>query len=88
MEPVLRECRVVWNLFIKVEPAEPTVTQMQFNFLGKPPLQAKAVAVPNNQHPDHQLRIYRGSTDLALMGGQLLMHAAQNRFQKEVYPSE
>jgi hypothetical protein len=36
---------MVRNLVIKVEPAEPTVSQMQFNFLGKLPLRAKAVAV-------------------------------------------
>jgi hypothetical protein len=29
MQPVLRKCRVVWNLVIKVEPAEPTVSQVQ-----------------------------------------------------------
>jgi hypothetical protein len=88
MQPVLRKCRVVWNLVIKVEPAEPTVSQVQFNFLGKLPLRAKAVAVPNDQHPDHQLGIYRGSTDLTVIGGQLLMHAGQNRRQKAVYPPE
>jgi hypothetical protein len=40
------------DLVIKVEPAEPTVSQMQLNFLGK------------NQHPDHQFRVYRGPTSL------------------------
>src|ERR1700733_13239929 len=71
MQPVLRKCRVGWNPVVKVEPAEPTLSQVQLNFLGKLPLRAKAVAVPNYQYPDHQLGIYRGSTDLTVIGGQL-----------------
>jgi hypothetical protein len=79
---------VGWNPVVKVEPAEPTLSQVQLNFLGKLPLRAKAVAVPNYQYPDHQLGIYRGSTDLTVIGGQLDMHVVQNRRQKDVYPSE
>ena len=63
-------------------------TQMQLDFLGKLPLRAKAVAVSNNQHPDHHLRVYRGPTDLAVIGRKLLMHIVQNSCQKDVYPSE
>ena len=35
MEAILRECRMVRNLVIKFEPAEPTVSQVQLNFLGE-----------------------------------------------------
>jgi hypothetical protein len=35
MQPVLRKCRMGWNLAVKVEPAEPTLSQVQLNFLGK-----------------------------------------------------
>ena len=35
MQPVLREGRVVRNLVIEIELAEPAVCQMQFDFLGQ-----------------------------------------------------
>jgi hypothetical protein len=41
VEPVLRKCRVVWDLVIKVEPAEPAVSQMQLDILGQFALRAK-----------------------------------------------
>jgi hypothetical protein len=34
VKSVLRDCRMLRNLVIEVEPAEPTVSQMQLNFLG------------------------------------------------------
>ena len=73
VEPVLREGRVVRDLVIEVEPAEPAISQMQLDFLGQLALRAQAVAVPDNQHPDHQLRIYRRPADLAVIGLQPLV---------------
>jgi hypothetical protein len=35
MQPVLRKGRMVWNLVVEIEPAEPPIGQMQLDFLGQ-----------------------------------------------------
>jgi hypothetical protein len=35
VQPVLREGRVVRDLVVEIEPAEPAIRQMQFDFLGQ-----------------------------------------------------
>ena len=52
---------------------------MQLDFLCQPAFRTQAVAVPHNQHPDHQLRIDRGPAYLAVMGIELLMHIGKRR---------
>ena len=44
----------------------------------KPPLKADAIAIPNNQHPQHQLRINRGPADVAVERGQLIAQVSQH----------
>jgi len=53
------EHRVVRHLAIKPEPIEPAVGEIQVNLLAQPPFGTNAVAVPNQQHPDQQVRINR-----------------------------
>ncbi len=57
---------MVWNLVIEIELAEPAISKVQRHFLAQPPLMANAIAVPYQEHPDHQLGINRGSADLAV----------------------
>src|SRR5262245_55683040 len=66
-----RERRMIGNLVIELEAAEPTITEMKFDLLAQLPIKADAIAVADNEHPDHQLRIDRGSPDLAIKGRQL-----------------
>jgi len=40
-----RECRVVGHRIVEIEPAEPSVGQMQLDFLTQPPPETDAVAV-------------------------------------------
>ena len=54
MQLVRRERRVVRDLVVKVEPAEPAIRQMKLDLLGQLALRAQAVAITDNQHPDHQ----------------------------------
>ena len=46
-----RKCRVVRNLVVKIEPAEPPIRKVKRNLLAKPPLETHAVAVADDQHP-------------------------------------
>ena len=84
VQPVLRKSRVMRNLVIKVEPTKPAIRQMQLDFLRQPALRAQTVTVPNNQHPDHQFRINRWPTDLAVVGLQPLVHIGERRHHKTI----
>src|SRR6202158_6183134 len=72
-----RERRVIGHIVVEVEPAEPSVGQMQFDFLAQLPLKTDAVAVADDQHPDHQFGIDRGPANLAIKGRQLLAKLKQ-----------
>ena len=49
--PVLRERRVIGNLAIQTESAEPSVRQIEMNLLAEPPLGPDAHAIADKQHP-------------------------------------
>jgi hypothetical protein len=54
-----------WNgaePYVEIELAKPAVSKMQCHFLAQPTLMAKAVAVADKEHPDHQLGIDPGTT--------------------------
>jgi hypothetical protein len=73
-----RESRMVGNLVVKIEAAEPAVGEVQLDLLAQLPLEANAVAVTHDQHPDHQLGVDRRSADLAVERLQLLPKLGQN----------
>jgi len=54
-----RERRMIGDRVVEIEPAEPSVGQMQLNLLAQPPLKADAVTIPNDQHPQQELGINR-----------------------------
>ena len=66
-----RERRVVRHFVIKMEAAKPAISEMQLDLLAKPPLEADAVAIAHNQHPDHELGIDRRPANVAIKGRQL-----------------
>src|SRR5262245_64239992 len=74
-----RERRMIGNLVIELEAAEPTITEMKFDLFAQLPFKADAVAVADNEHPDHQLRIDRGPPDVAVERRQLLAKIDQDR---------
>ncbi len=54
---------MVGHIAIEPEAAEPPIRQIEVNLLAQAPLGANAGAVTYDQHPNHQLRINRGSTN-------------------------
>ena len=78
----------MWDLIVEIESAKPSISQMQFNFLGQPALRPQTVAVPDNQHPDHQFRINRWPANLAVIGIELLMHIGERRRHEYIDASE
>src|SRR6266516_7932104 len=69
---------MIGNLVIELEAAEPTITEMKFDLLAQLPFKADAIAVADNEHPDHQLRIDRGPPDVAVERRQLLAKVSQH----------
>src|SRR3984957_13299405 len=47
------------------------------DLLAQPPLRANAEAGADDQHPDHQLGINRGTPDLAIVGAQMRSNLGQ-----------
>jgi hypothetical protein len=74
---VLREGRVIRHLALQAQAAEPAIGQVQMHFLAEPALRANAEAIADEQHPDHQLRVDRRTSDLAVEGPQVSAHAGQ-----------
>jgi hypothetical protein len=48
---------------VSAEPAEPSVGEIEVDFLAQPPLRSDAVAVANQQHPQEKLGINRRPAD-------------------------
>ncbi|PWC56069.1 hypothetical protein TSO221_03245 [Azospirillum sp. TSO22-1] len=74
---VLGKGRVVRNVALQAEPAEPAVGEVQMHLLAQPALRADAAAVADKQHPDHQLRIDRGAPNRAVERLQMRTEAGQ-----------
>ena len=69
---VLRERRMIWHPPVEVQPSEPAIGQVQMNILTKATLGADPIAVTDEQHTDHQLRIHGRPADLGVERLQIL----------------
>jgi hypothetical protein len=63
---MVRHCR------FEAKPAEPPVGEIEPDLIAQSPLGTDRVAVADQQHPDHQLRIYRRAADLTVERLELL----------------
>jgi len=75
--PVLRECGVVRNGILQAQTAEPTMGQIQMHFLTQAAFGTDAIAVADDEHADHQLRIDGGTTCGALEISQMRAQPVQ-----------
>ena len=75
--PVLGEGRVVRNLAVQPQAAEPAVGEVEVDLLAEPALGADAEAIADQQHADQQLGIDRGTSDRAVEGSKMRPHALQ-----------
>src|SRR5271170_496034 len=83
-----RKGRMVRNLVVKIEAAEPAIGEVQLDLLTQPPLKANAVAVANDQHPDHQLGVDRWPADLAVERLKLLAELTQYPGHNRIDPAQ
>ena len=66
------------DLVVEIELAEPSVGKVQLDFLAQTALVSDAVAVSDDEHPDHQFGIDRRAADVAVKGLQLLVQIGQH----------
>src|SRR3990170_6345788 len=78
----------MWDLVFEIELAEPAICQVKLNFLGEPALGADAIAVAHDEHTDHEFRIDRGASDVAVVGLEFLVKVGQCSRHKHVDPSQ
>src|SRR5262245_34534437 len=86
--PIDRECRVVRYGVVQIEAAKPAVSEMQFDLLAQPPLEADAIAVAYDQHPNHELGVDRGPTNVAIEGRELLAHIRKQSRHDRIDPTQ
>src|SRR5439155_8116276 len=79
---------VLRDLVVEIELARPAIGQVQLDLLAQLALGADAIAVADHEHPDHQLRINRGTADLAIKGLELLVNVRQNHRHEHIEPPQ
>jgi hypothetical protein len=75
--PILREGRVIGHSPVKAEATEPAIRKVQMDLVTQPPFRTDAHHIAHDQHPQHQLRIDRGSACIAVKGLQPLANIAE-----------
>ena len=61
---------------------------MQLDLLAQPTFRADAVAVADDEHPDHQLGIDRRTADVVVMRLELLMQVGEHRCHEHVHAAQ
>ena len=57
---------MIRDIAVEPEPAEPPVPHIEVDLFAEPPLGADTEAVPDDEHPDHQLGINRWPSQRAV----------------------
>src|SRR5580704_4715265 len=68
---------MIGHLAVEAETTKPAICQIEMDFLAQASLGTDAKAIPDDQHPDHQLGIDRWSTHSAVKGSQLAPQLAK-----------
>ncbi len=72
-----RECRVIRDLVLDAQAAEPPVRHVHLHLAAQQPLRADGEHVAEDKHPDHENRINRGAAKVGVVGRQLAVHPRQ-----------
>src|ERR1700693_2479159 len=62
---------MIGNFAVKPQSTEPAIGQIEMDLLAQPTLRTNAEAVADDEHPDYQLRIDRGSSHVAIVRPQM-----------------
>jgi hypothetical protein len=75
--PIDRERRVIRHPVIEIQVAEPAIGKVKLDLLAHPAFRPDAVAVADDQHPDHELGVDRRAADRAVERLQLFAKVSQ-----------
>lgn len=64
---VLGEGRVIGHCILEAETTAPSICKIQLNFFSQTTLGADAVAIPNDQHPDHKFGVNGRTARMAVV---------------------
>jgi hypothetical protein len=76
------------HLALQIEFAEPAVGKVKLDLFAQTALVPDPVAVPDNQHSDHQFRIDRRPANVAVKRLQPLVQVSQRGSDKGVHPPQ
>ena len=79
---------MIGDITVEPEPAEPPVRQIEVDLFAETPLGADTEAVPDDEHPDHQLGINRWPADLTVEWCQLLTKFTQYPRHHRIDPAQ
>ena len=83
-----RERRVIGHLVVEIEATKPPVRKVKFDLLTQSPLGPDAVAITDDQHPDHKLRINRRPANVAVERRQLVAKLNQYPCHHRIDPAQ
>ena len=77
---------MVRHRILETQSTEPAVGQIEVNLFAQPPLGTNAEAVTHDQHPDHQLRIDRRPTGVAVERREMAAQLA--KIEESINPAQ
>ena len=83
---VLGKRRMIGDVAVEPQATEPAIGKVEVDLVAQPPFGANAEAVADNEHPDHQLRIDRRATRLAVV--RLQMRSNLRKVDEPVDPAK
>jgi hypothetical protein len=79
---------VIRHLVVEIEAAKPSVGKVKFELFAQPPLEADAIAVADDQHPDHKLGINRRPANVAMERREFLAKLSQYPRHDRIDPAQ
>src|SRR5277367_145120 len=68
---------MIGDIAIEPQSTKPAIGQIEMDLLAQATLRTNAKAIADNEHPDHQLRIDRGPSHVAVIGPQMRPNLGQ-----------
>lgn len=75
--PKFCEARMIRHLVLESQPTEPAIGEVEVNLLAKASLGPQPHDIADHQHPDHELRIERGTTGMSVKNADFFVQVTQ-----------
>ena len=75
-------------MVVEIEATKPAIRKVKLDLLAQPPLGADAIAIADDQHPDHRLWINRGPANAAIKARQPIAKLNQYPGHHRIDPAQ